>query len=79
MLTEPAVDHPLLTDVQYSQHTDLTQDLTAVRAALIAALPRIDAAGGLAWPDGRSPFLGLRSFEGDRHRAFFAALARSRN
>ncbi len=65
---EPDLAHPLLTDVQ---HTDLTRDPVAARAALIAALRRIDAAGGSGWPDDRSPFPGLRSFDVDRHRVFF--------
>ncbi len=65
---EPHLAHPLLTELQ---HTDLTQDPVAARAALIAALRQIDAAGGSGWPDDRSPFPGLRPFDVDRHRVFF--------
>ncbi len=65
---EPDLAHPLLTDVQ---HTDLTRDPVAARAALLAALRQIDAAGGSGWPDDRSPFPGLRPFDVDRHRVFF--------
>jgi hypothetical protein len=65
---EPDIDHPLLADVQ---HTDLTRDPGAARTALVAALRRIDAAGGAGWPDDRSPFPGLRPFEIDQHRVFF--------
>ncbi|MGH3688210.1 MAG: toll/interleukin-1 receptor domain-containing protein [Pseudonocardiaceae bacterium] len=65
---EPGLAHPLLTEVQ---HTDLTQDPVAARAAL----RRIDAAGGWGWPDDRSPFPGLRSFDVDRHRVFFGRAA----
>ncbi|MGQ0777561.1 MAG: nSTAND1 domain-containing NTPase [Pseudonocardiales bacterium] len=64
----PDADHPLLTDVQ---HTDLARDPAAARAALIAVLRRIDAAGGLGWPDDRSPFPGLRPFDVNWHRVFF--------
>ncbi|MGH3905952.1 MAG: TIR domain-containing protein [Pseudonocardiaceae bacterium] len=67
LFAEPKVDHPLLTDIQ---HIDLVQDSAAAQAALIAALRRIDAAGGSGWPDGRSPFPGLRPFEIDQHRVF---------
>ncbi|MGH3821430.1 MAG: toll/interleukin-1 receptor domain-containing protein [Pseudonocardiaceae bacterium] len=62
------VAHPLLTDLQ---HTDLTKNPVAARTALIAALRQIDATWGSGWPDDRSPFPGLRSFDVDRHRVFF--------
>ncbi|MGH3912982.1 MAG: toll/interleukin-1 receptor domain-containing protein, partial [Pseudonocardiaceae bacterium] len=65
---EPNLEHPLLAGVRY---TDLTKDPAAARAALIAALRRIDAAGGAGWPDDRSPFPGLRPFETDQHRVYF--------
>jgi energy-coupling factor transporter ATP-binding protein EcfA2 len=38
---------------------------------LAAALRQIDAVGGREWPDGRSPFPGLRPFDVGEHRAFF--------
>ncbi|MGH3821811.1 MAG: TIR domain-containing protein [Pseudonocardiaceae bacterium] len=68
VLAEPGVDHPLVKAVQYA---DLAQDPTAGRAALMEALRRIDAAGGLGWADDRPPFPGLRPFEVEDHRVFF--------
>jgi hypothetical protein len=65
---EPGVADALLISVQY---TDYTQDPGAARAALDEALRRVDAAGGRGWPDGRSPFPGLRPFDIDQHRVFF--------
>ncbi len=65
---EPDLTHPLLNGVQ---HTDLVGDPVAAPAALVAALRRIDAAGGLGWPDDRSPFPGLRPFDIKQHRVFF--------
>jgi WD40 repeat protein/energy-coupling factor transporter ATP-binding protein EcfA2 len=65
---EPGVVHPLLTSAQYA---DLTGDPDAARAALTAALRRVDAAGGFGWPDDRSPFRGLRPLEVEDHRVFF--------
>ncbi|MBV9142950.1 MAG: TIR domain-containing protein, partial [Pseudonocardiales bacterium] len=65
---EPGVDHPLLRSIQY---TDLTVDPAGARAALGEALRRVDAVGGLGWPDDRSPFPGLRPFDVDDHRVFF--------
>ncbi|MGH3804223.1 MAG: toll/interleukin-1 receptor domain-containing protein, partial [Pseudonocardiaceae bacterium] len=63
---EADLAHPLLTDVQY---TDVAGN---PRAALTEALRRVDAAGGFGWPDDRSPFPGLRPFNVDQHRVFFA-------
>ncbi|GAA2409400.1 hypothetical protein GCM10010404_79190 [Nonomuraea africana] len=56
VLAEPGQTHPLRPASQY-QYTDLRDPGTA-RAALAEALRRIDAAGGLGWPDDRPPFLG---------------------
>src|SRR5262249_41726152 len=61
---EPDVDHPLLAGVTHT-------DLAAARAVLSATLRRIDAAGGVSWPDDRSPFPGLRPLELDQHQVFF--------
>jgi hypothetical protein len=72
LLAEPDVVHPLLASTQY---TSLDRDTDAARAALAAALRRIDAAGGWGWPDGRSPFPGLRPFDVDQHRVFFGRAA----
>jgi hypothetical protein len=68
LLAEPGVDHPLLTATQYADHT---RDPAAAQAALREALRRVDAAGGLGWADGRSPFPGLRPFDTDLQRVFF--------
>ena len=65
---EPGVDHPLLKSAQYA---DLAEDPTTARAALVEALRRIDAVGGLGWPDDRSPFPGLRPLDVEDHRVFF--------
>src|SRR5215475_4920845 len=66
------VVHPLLASRQY---VDQVADLAAARAAVGAALEGVDAAGGLGWPDDRSPFPGLRPFEAELHRAFFGRKA----
>jgi len=65
---EPGVAHPLLTSLQYA---DLTVDSTAGRAALGEELRRVDAAGGVGWPDDRSPFPGLRPLDVTDHQVFF--------
>ncbi|MGH3885365.1 MAG: TIR domain-containing protein [Pseudonocardiaceae bacterium] len=65
---EPDADHPLLADVH---HIDLAQDPAAARVALVAALRRVDAAGGSGWPDDRCPFPGLRPFDVGWRRVFF--------
>jgi TIR domain len=67
---EPGEVHPLLMPSQY-QYADLASDALAARTALCAALRRLDAAGGWGWPDGRSPFPGLRRFDTELHRVFF--------
>jgi WD40 repeat protein len=68
LLAELGVEYPLL---EWSQYADLVSDPVAARAALGAALRRVDAAGGLGWQDGRSPFPGLRPFDVDQRRVFF--------
>jgi energy-coupling factor transporter ATP-binding protein EcfA2 len=68
VLAEPGVDHPLVTA---RQRADLAGDPTKARTALVEALRRIDAAGGWGWPDGRSPFPGLRPLDIEDHRLFF--------
>jgi WD40 repeat protein/ABC-type uncharacterized transport system YnjBCD ATPase subunit len=65
---ERGVDHPLLKSIQYA-------DFSKGRAALGEALRRVDAAGGWGWPDDRSPFPGLRSFDVEDHRVFFGRSA----
>src|SRR3954453_13457290 len=65
---EPGVRHPLLNSVQY---VDMTSDALAARARVAETLLRIDAAGGAAWPDDRSPFPGLRALDTDEHSVFF--------
>jgi WD40 repeat protein len=68
VLAEPGITHPLL---EINQHTDMTRDSIAARTALVKELRRVDAAGGLGWPDDRSPFPGLRSFDIHEHQVFF--------
>ena len=72
LLAERGVEYPLL---EWSQYADLATDPVAARAALTAALRRVDAAGGWGWPDGRSPFPGLRPFDVDQHQVFFGRAA----
>ena len=57
------------------QYVDAVADPEAARASLAEALRRVDVGGGLGWPDGRSPFPGLRPFDVDQHRAFFGRTA----
>lgn len=68
VLAEPGIAHPLLTS---NRHTDMTRDPVVARAALVEVLRRVDAAGGLGWPDDRSPFPGLHPFDIDQHQVFF--------
>ena len=67
---EPGEVHPLLTPGRY-QYADLVRDPLRAQATLREALYRLDRAGGAAWPEGRSPFPGLRRFDTDLHRVFF--------
>ncbi|MGH3829849.1 MAG: TIR domain-containing protein [Pseudonocardiaceae bacterium] len=64
LCAEPGAVHPLLSSLQ---HFDYTADLPTARAAVMQALHQVDT----AWPDGRSPFPGLRPFDTDQHRVFF--------
>jgi WD40 repeat protein len=75
LLAERGVEYPLL---EWSQYADLVTDPVAAREALAAALRRVDAVGGWGWPDDRSPFPGLRSFNVDEHRVFFGRTAEVR-
>lgn len=72
ILAEPGVVHPLLSDVQ---HIKLVGNSVTVAAALAEALRRVDASGGWGWPDGRSPFPGLRPLDVKNHRVFFGRTA----
>ena len=65
---EPDALHPYLDSVQY---VDMTIGGDTPPPKLVEALRRLDAAGGVGWPDGRSPFPGLQAFDIDRHQAFF--------
>lgn len=65
---ERGVSHPLLRSAQW---VDYAGDPGGARAALVHALRQVDAAGGMGWPDGRSPYPGLRAFDVDMHRVFF--------
>jgi WD40 repeat protein/energy-coupling factor transporter ATP-binding protein EcfA2 len=68
LVAEEGAHHPLLDDLQYIiYHGARLQS----RERISRILREIDAAGGAGWPDGRSPFPGLRAFDVDMHRAFF--------
>lgn len=67
VVAEEGVRHPLLKSLQY---TDLAGGQVA-RDMLSEVLRRIDAAGGAGWPDDRSPFPGLVSFDVDLRKVFF--------
>ena len=66
---EPEVRHPLLSSVQYVG--SMAGGAESVRARVAEALRRVDVAGGRGWPDGRSPFPGLRPLDTDEHSVFF--------
>jgi hypothetical protein len=67
---EPGLSHPLLSG-DVLQFGDASGDLVAVRAVVVEALRRLDAAGGAGWADDRCPFPGLRPFDTSWHRVFF--------
>lgn len=60
--------HKLLDAIQ---DVDATKDEAAARERLRSRLTVIDGGGGWGWPDGKSPYPGLRSFELGEHRVFF--------
>jgi hypothetical protein len=62
------VTHPLLASIQ---RIDASSDGDEARERLLSALRRLGDVNGTGWPDGRSPFPGLRSFDVDEHLAFF--------
>jgi TIR domain/AAA ATPase domain len=68
IVVEPGVVHPLLSE---AQHIELMGYPAEVPAALVEALRRVDAGGGWGWPDGHSPFVGLRPLDVEDHRVFF--------
>ncbi len=68
LLVEPGIAHPLL---GLMQHIDYAHDRAAGQSELRETLRRVDAVGGLGWPDDRSLFPGLLPFDADLHRAFF--------
>lgn len=63
----PGATSPLLEGLQYAE---LVADPDRARAELEQRLERIDRSGGSAWPDGRSPYPGLRPFETEMARVF---------
>jgi WD40 repeat protein len=68
VLLDTGTQHPLLTTVQY---VAAGAGLDGARPRLLAALRELDAIGPFGWPDGRSPYPGLRSFETDQKQVFF--------
>ena len=67
-VSQQKVQHKLLKTLQ---GVDAAKDPEAARAALRSRLKVIDGGGGWGWPDGKSPYPGLRSFELGDHRVFF--------
>ena len=67
-VTTDPVEHPLLTRKQY---IDVVRDQAEARERLRSRLSVIDGGGGRGWPDGTSPYPGLRPFELGEHRVFF--------
>lgn len=65
---EDGADHSF---VAHLQHYALWSEPERAREAVAAVLRDIDGAGGLAWPDDRSPFPGLVPFTAREQRAFF--------
>lgn len=60
--------HSLLTPLQ---GLDAARDPQEARERLRSRLGVIDGGGGRGWPDDRSPYPGLRSFDLGEHRVFF--------
>lgn len=65
--SEP-IDDRLL---RLQQYVDAAADPTEARKRLQLRLAAIDGAGGWGWPDGKSPYPGLRPFDLGEHRVFF--------
>lgn len=61
--------HPLLEELRYIAIDGSAEP--AGRRWLLDYLRECDVPGAAGWPDGRSPFPGLRPFEPDMHQAFF--------
>ena len=60
--------HSLLQPIH---QVDASQDPSEARKRLGLRLSEIDGGGGWGWPDDKSPYPGLRSFELGEHRVFF--------
>ena len=60
--------HSLLQPIH---QVDASQDPAEARKRLGLRLSEIDGGGGWGWPDDKSPYPGLRSFELGEHRVFF--------
>jgi WD40 repeat protein len=68
LMVEPGLFHPLLRMVQHVEF-DVSDDQGM--SQLLRELRRLDAGGGMGWPDGRSPFPGLEPFSKDMRAVFF--------
>jgi WD40 repeat protein len=68
VLMEEGVTSSPLSEIQ---HTLYHQDPDGAREKILSSLRHIDAGGGFGWPDGQSPFPGLRAFNRNMHRVFF--------
>jgi WD40 repeat protein len=60
--------HKLLKSIQA---VDVSESPEQAQQVLLSRLNVIDGGGGRGWPDDKTPYPGLRSFELDEHRVFF--------
>src|SRR5215475_3580550 len=70
---ESGVGHSLVPDSMV--YIDYAADPQGARGRLAAALARV---GGRGWPDGLSPYPGLRAFDSDRQQVFFGRAEETR-
>jgi hypothetical protein len=54
-----------------TQYANAAGDPSDAQDRLLSRLHAIDGGGGWGWPDGRSPYPGLRAFQLGEHRVFF--------
>jgi hypothetical protein len=54
-----------------TQYANAADDPSDAKDRLLSRLRAIDGGGGWGWPDGQSPYPGLRAFQLGEHRVFF--------